>query len=158
MSRSTGCANRAAPCTRISPPRCSSASPRRPLRSCASPLLVGAADSVTAALELLPSTERDADVERLFGEALQMRGDWDAALASFARATEGLPAMPASIAWRVGLIHHLRGHIDEALAAYESGLIDGSDPGEEAVLLSWSASAHWLRGARDTCRQEAPAG
>ncbi len=120
-------------------------------------LLAGAADSVIAALELLPSSERDADVERLFGEALQMRGDWDAALAAFARATEGLSATPASIAWRVGLIHHLRGHIDEALAAYESGLIDGSDPGEEAVLLSWSASAHWLRGDRETCRKQAQA-
>ena len=115
-------------------------------------LLAGAADSVIAALELLPPDERDADIERLFGEALQMRGDWDAALASFARAIEGRPGVPASIAWRVGLIHHLRGHIDDALAAYESGLVDGSDPGEEAVLLAWSASAHWLRGDVDTCR------
>lgn len=120
-------------------------------------LLAGAADGVIAALEVLPSSERDADIERLFGEALQMRGDWDAALASFARAIEHLPATPPSIAWRMGLIHHLRGHIDQAFAAYESAQIDGSDPAEEAVVLSWSASAHWLRGDRETCRKEAQA-
>jgi len=120
-------------------------------------LMAGSADDVIAALELLPPSGRDADIERLFGEALQMRGDWDAALAAFARATEGLEGVPASIAWRVGLIHHLRGHIDDALAAYGSGLVDGSEPGEEAVLLAWSASAHWLRGDAATCRRQGQA-
>lgn len=115
----------------------------------------GQADAVIAAMETLPPDERGRELEQLLGEALRMRGDWDAALAAFERAAAGLPATPAGIAWRTGLIHHLQGRLDDAFAAYSGAELDGSAPADEALLLAWSASAHWLRGDIETCRLQA---
>jgi len=42
-------------------------------------------------------------------------GDWDAALSSFERAA-GRDALRADLAWRMGLIHHLRGHLQARLS------------------------------------------
>jgi hypothetical protein len=58
----------------------------------------------------------------------------------------------AGLAWRIGLIHHLRGHLDEALAAYRRGRDDAEPSGDLALLHAWHASAHWLRGDADRCR------
>ena len=55
----------------------------------------------------------------------------------------------AGLAWRIGLIHHLRGHLDEALAAYRRGRDDAEPSGDAALLHAWHASAHWLRGDAD---------
>ena len=52
----------------------------------------------------------------------------------------------------MGLIHHLRGDLDEALTAYSRGLHEGEDSADRAMLLAWTASARWLRGEMDECR------
>ena len=102
--------------------------------------------------DALPDGHRDAALDRLLGEAHQLRGDWDEALACLGRAAGAAGTIDAGLAWRIGLIHHLRGHLDEAMAAYRRGRDDAGPSGDLALLHAWHASAHWLRGDADRCR------
>jgi ATP/maltotriose-dependent transcriptional regulator MalT/DNA-binding SARP family transcriptional activator len=113
------------------------------------------AGEVTAVLEAarsLPEELRDAQVERVHGQALQVRGDWVGALACFRRAGDDGAELEPGLAWQMGLIPHLRGDTDEALEVYARGRLDREDTVDEALLLSWRATAHWLRGEYDVCR------
>src|SRR5262249_8726365 len=73
----------------------------------------------------------------------------------FARVAPASGSIHPGLAWRIGLIHHLRGRLDEALAVYERGELDGGDQRDEALLLAWEASAQWLRGDLEACRAAA---
>lgn len=112
----------------------------------------GDAEEVVAAISALPPALRDDAIEQLDGEARQVLGDWDGAQACFERLVGDGP-IPAAIAWRLGLIHHLRGESAEALTTYRRGTIDGGRPAEEARLLAWWSGAHWLRGEFDEARE-----
>ncbi len=114
----------------------------------------GSIDAVLDAVALLPPELREPSIEQLAGEAFQVRGNWDEALRSFARASEGSEPMPAALAWRIGLLHHLEGDLDEAMATYHRSADEG-DPKDLALLLAWRASAHWLRAEADECREDA---
>ena len=112
----------------------------------------GSVEAVVEAGGALPDDLRDVALDRLLGEAHQLRGDWDEALACLGRAAGDQGAIDAGLAWRIGLIHHLRGQLDEALAAYRRGRDDAGPSGDLALLHAWHASAHWLRGDADLCR------
>jgi ATP/maltotriose-dependent transcriptional regulator MalT/DNA-binding SARP family transcriptional activator len=112
----------------------------------------GDAEDVVAAIAGLPAELRDDAIVQLDGEARQVLGDWEGARACFERLVGDGP-IPAAIAWRLGLIHYVRGELAEALATYGRGVIDGQWPAEEARLLAWWASAHWLRGEFDPARE-----
>jgi ATP/maltotriose-dependent transcriptional regulator MalT/DNA-binding SARP family transcriptional activator len=112
----------------------------------------GSVEAVVEAGDGLPAAHRDAALDRLLGEAHQLRGDWDEALACLGRAAGATGTIDAGLAWRIGLIHHLRGHLDEALEAYRRGRDDAEPSGDAALLHAWHASAHWLRGDADACR------
>jgi ATP/maltotriose-dependent transcriptional regulator MalT len=115
-------------------------------------LSAGAVDTVVRATDSLPPALRTAAIERLAGQARQIQGDWEGALACFARVSVGADDLEAGIAWRAGLIHHLRGNLEEAVAVYARGRLDGSAPRDEALLLAWHASLDWLRGDLEACR------
>lgn len=117
-------------------------------------LMAGAVENVIRATELVPPALRDSAIEKLAGQARQIRGDWEGALACFERASAGSDELEAGIAWRMGLIHHLRGELDEAVAVYGRGQIDGSAPRDEALLLAWHASVAWLRSDVAGCREK----
>jgi ATP/maltotriose-dependent transcriptional regulator MalT len=114
----------------------------------------GAVDAVAAA-ERLPAELRDERIEQLAGEALQVKGDWDGALRRFERAAGSSDRLAPALAWRVALIHQLRGRLTEAFAIYDRAVLDGSEPRDVALLLAWRASAHWLRGEADEAREGA---
>jgi DNA-binding SARP family transcriptional activator/Tfp pilus assembly protein PilF len=114
----------------------------------------GSVDVVLEAVACLPPELRSHSVEQLAGEAFQVRGDWDEALRCFERATGDLEMLPAGLAWRMGLLRHLGGRLEEAFASYGRGDEDG-EPRDVALLLAWRASAHWLRGEREACREDA---
>ena len=84
-----------------------------------------------------------------------MLGDWEGALRCFDRVSARGEPLPASVAWRLGLIYHLRGELDEAEQAYDRGRLDGQAAREEAILLGWRASLDWLRGDGQACRARA---
>ena len=117
-------------------------------------LMGGRADELAGAVALLPPDQHTVRVDALYGQAHQMLGRWDHALACFERAGRSNVPLDAGSAWRMGLIHHLRGDLDTALQVYRAAATDG-DVREEAYLCSWRASAEWIRGNADACDQDA---
>jgi ATP/maltotriose-dependent transcriptional regulator MalT/DNA-binding SARP family transcriptional activator len=115
----------------------------------------GAVDSVIAAARLLPEEMRNPQIEQIVGQAHLVRGDWDAALTCFHRVMETGHSYPPGLAWRMGLIYHLRGDLERAVEVYERAELDGTDRRDEALLLAWRASVDWIKGEADACRRTA---
>ncbi len=115
----------------------------------------GRVEVILRAGECLVGRHRGELIEKLLGEAHEIRGEWDEALACFGRAAPPGAALDAGLAWRLGLIHHLRGRLDEALEVYERGRVEAEGSRDAALLLAWKASALWLLGAADRCRSAA---
>jgi ATP/maltotriose-dependent transcriptional regulator MalT len=115
----------------------------------------GRVDVIIRAGACLPPGSRGESIEQLIGEAHEVRGDWDEALACFERAAPAGASLEAGLAWRLGLIHHLRGQLNEALEIYDRGSLEASNSPDAPLLLAWKASALWLRGDGDRCREAA---
>jgi DNA-binding SARP family transcriptional activator len=115
-------------------------------------LNAGTVDRIIRAADLLPSEDRDPTIEQVVGLAHLVHGDWIAALAWLERAAHEADGYSPAFAWRMGLIHHLRGDLEAALDVYRRAEIDGTDPRNEALLMAWEASAHWVRGDPESCR------
>ena len=108
---------------------------------------------VVDACRAIPVVMRSASIDQLEGEARQFQGDWAGALGCFERAAGDSVPLPAALAWRMGVIHYLRGELDTALELYARGLEDNdAEPPDTALVLAWAATAHWLRGEVDLCR------
>lgn len=110
-------------------------------------------EAVLEAINHLPLSDRTPIIHRLEGEARQIQGDWDGALEVYARLIPSEDEVAPGLAWRIGLIHHLRGSLDSALDVYHRASLDSGEPRERALLCGWMASAHWLRGEMDDCRR-----
>lgn len=115
----------------------------------------GAARDVLVAIDVLPLERRDRQVELVAGIAAQLSGDWDLALACFDRAARD--GRDPELAWRQGLIHHLRSDLDTAISIYEDADETSGEMRDLALLHSWHATAFWLRGNGDECRRLATA-
>lgn len=113
----------------------------------------GAAESVIQLAQLLPPELRDRRVEEVLGEAYMVRGEAGKAEECFRRAAGSAGQLTPGLAWRMGLMHHERGEHAQALAIYGRGRIDGSQPGQEAVLLAAMASTHLLTGDAKSCQE-----
>lgn len=111
----------------------------------------GHSDAVVRAVASLPAGLRDGALERLAGEAYQLRGDWDNALRCYGRAAPEEGSLDPGLAWRMGLIRYLRGELDEANAVYLRGRTDGPPSRDVALLLAWKASGYWMRGDAESC-------
>lgn len=116
-------------------------------------LATGGVDAVVDAIARLDPRTRSAEDELLAGEAHRLRGDWETALECLERAADTDVVAPG-LAWRIGLLHHLAGRLDAALAAYARGDEHG-EPRDLALLLAWRSAAHWLRGDRAACAADA---
>ncbi|MGH3452031.1 MAG: hypothetical protein ACRDQW_15200, partial [Haloechinothrix sp.] len=111
----------------------------------------GRADDVVDAIASLPGSMRDESLERLAGEAFQLRGEWERALDCYARAAPEDGSLDAGLAWRMGLIQYLRGELEEALMIYRRGRTETRPTRDTALLLAWTASAYWMRGEAEAC-------
>jgi DNA-binding SARP family transcriptional activator/ATP/maltotriose-dependent transcriptional regulator MalT len=117
----------------------------------------GGVASVLAASEVIPPSRRDAALERLHARALAVRGEWSVAIRHLEAAGAGEDGpLDAATALELGLVHHLRGDLDAALAAYARGP-DRDDGAAQPELLAWRATAHWLRGEVDDAERDAEA-
>jgi ATP/maltotriose-dependent transcriptional regulator MalT/DNA-binding SARP family transcriptional activator len=117
----------------------------------------GGAAKVVAAAGAIPPTLRDAVLDQVEGQARQVGGDWTGALARFTRSAGDADPLPTGLAWRMGLIHHLRGDLDKALSVYARGEAGqtGRPTPDAAILDAWIAAARWLRGEAEACRAAA---
>ncbi|GAA1712308.1 BTAD domain-containing putative transcriptional regulator [Kribbella yunnanensis] len=117
----------------------------------------GAVAAVIRAADSVPADALRPAHWRLLGEALQVRGDWERALSCFRRVETSLGELDTGLAWRMGVIHYLRGDLDDALEVYRRGLVttsgDSSSSAEDARLLAWMATAYWAKGDASTCRE-----
>jgi len=77
----------------------------------------------------------------LAGDALRTAGDVAAAARAYRSVAVAEPAWDAGIAWRMGLIHYLRGDQRAALADFARGCEASGSPADRAVLLAWTAAA-----------------
>jgi len=115
-------------------------------------LVGGAVARIGAAAARVPAELRTRAVEEVEGQARQVQGDWQGALECFRRAAGGGEALPAGLAWRMGLIYHQRGELDRALEVYRRGELGTAKSADDALLLAWMATAHWLRGEQEACQ------
>ncbi len=115
-------------------------------------LSAGMARRLLAAIETIPSSQRDESVLLCEAEARQMLGDWEGASTCYEAMAAGSGEIPARLAWRLGFLSHMRGDVTGALAIYSRGRLDDGDLANEAALLGWTASAHWLRGEREDAK------
>jgi DNA-binding SARP family transcriptional activator/tetratricopeptide (TPR) repeat protein len=117
-------------------------------------LSAGAVADVLRAAQRLPDTAREPAIDQLEGQARQVAGDWEGALHCFSRAA-GPEPLPPALAWRMGLIHHLRGDLEPALETYSRAALEQAPDRESALLLGWRAGVRWLLGDVDGCRADA---
>ncbi|MFL6122555.1 BTAD domain-containing putative transcriptional regulator [Actinophytocola sp.] len=115
----------------------------------------GGADTVVAAVRLVPPADRDHRTWQLAGEAHQVRGDWDSALNCLQRTVRKGQCLPAAVARRIAWSHYLSGATADALDVCGRSQLDGADPASESLLHSCAASAQWARGELDACRAAA---
>ncbi|MDH4177956.1 MAG: tetratricopeptide repeat protein, partial [Thermoleophilia bacterium] len=120
-------------------------------------LATGAVATLERALEAVPEAQLTPSLFRLAGDVRQRRGDWDGAITCYEGAAAPGEPLSDDVAWRLGLIHHLRGHLDEALRVYRAVEESTDASRDRALLLAWRASALWLRGEIDECRADADA-
>ncbi|HEY9409886.1 MAG TPA: BTAD domain-containing putative transcriptional regulator [Jiangellaceae bacterium] len=118
-------------------------------------LTAGQASLIVEAIAIIPPERRGSRLEMLGGDAWMLLGDWDSALAGYGRAAPGTGPAPAPVAWRTGLVHYMRGELDDAAKAFDEGDPDDSDLAARALLMAWSASVYWLRGDLEGCRKRA---
>jgi ATP/maltotriose-dependent transcriptional regulator MalT/DNA-binding SARP family transcriptional activator len=92
--------------------------------------------------------DRSSDLDLLEGEAHQIRGDWARAVACLSRLVPAEGPVPVTVAWRLGLIHHMRGELRSALELYRRGLAHpaSGEPRDQALAAAWAAAAAWLCG------------
>jgi ATP/maltotriose-dependent transcriptional regulator MalT/DNA-binding SARP family transcriptional activator len=115
-------------------------------------LVAGMARQMVEAIDRIPQERRDVEILLYQAEARQVLGDWEGASACYEDLVPGPGEIPARVAWRLGFLSHMRGDVKTALEVYQRGRRDEGDLANEAALLGWAASAHWLRGERDEAR------
>jgi DNA-binding SARP family transcriptional activator len=115
-------------------------------------VLSGASRLVADAAATLPEAMRTPRLERAVGEGYLSTGEWRHATAAFTRAAGGAERLDAASAWRLGLVHGLRGAYDDALAVYARADLQDAPPAEEGMLFAWIASARYHRGEVEESR------
>lgn len=86
-------------------------------------------------------------------EARQLLGDWEGAEERYRVLVPEQGPIPPGLAWRLGFLKHMQGKVGEALDTYRRGETNTGANRDEAALLGWHASAHWLRGDRDRAKE-----
>ncbi len=115
-------------------------------------LAQGNGAELLAAASGLPARLRVDTIEQLEAQARLVHGDWRGALTCLRRAGGDGSDLTPALAWRLCWIHYARGALDEAVAVFDRSRLGDETTSDEALLLSWAASAHWRRGELTQCR------
>jgi ATP/maltotriose-dependent transcriptional regulator MalT/DNA-binding SARP family transcriptional activator len=106
----------------------------------------GKLDVVLAAAELPAEYLDDPRIQRVLGQAYQVRGQWAQALQSFQRAGHDRDELEPALSWRVGLIAFAQGEFREVQARTQRARLDQEDTVDETRVFALSASAYRLVG------------
>ncbi|MGH4008932.1 MAG: BTAD domain-containing putative transcriptional regulator [Pseudonocardiaceae bacterium] len=106
----------------------------------------GQPDAVLQAAELPAEYLDDPRIQRVLGQAQQVRGQWTQARQHFHRAGGDQEELAPALAWRVGLIAFAQGEFDEVHALTMRARLDGEGTLDETRVLALSASAHRMTG------------
>jgi ATP/maltotriose-dependent transcriptional regulator MalT/DNA-binding SARP family transcriptional activator len=89
-----------------------------------------------------------ADLDAVLAEALQAVGDWDAAIDLFSRVqlASGPRPLPASVAWRYGLLLYLRGQSGQAAQTLAAAHDPGCQGADDAMVSAWLSTTLWSQG------------
>lgn len=88
------------------------------------------------------------DLSAVLAEALQAVGEWDAAMELFSGLaySAGDAALPASVAWRYGLLLYLRGDSAAAAATLSAAHDPAARGADDAMVSAWLSSTLWSQG------------
>jgi len=91
------------------------------------------------------------DLDAVLAEGLQSVGEWDAAIDLFSRAERalGAQALPASVAWRYGLLLYLRGHSAAAAAILTAAHDPAILAADDAMVSACLSTTLWSQGQAD---------
>jgi ATP/maltotriose-dependent transcriptional regulator MalT len=106
----------------------------------------GHLDPVLEAAELPAEYLDDPRIQRVLGQAQQVRGRWAQALQHFQRAGLDRDELEPALSWRVGMIAFARGEFAEVQALTQRTRWDREDTLDETRVLALSASAHRIVG------------
>jgi len=90
-------------------------------------------------------------LDAALAEALQAVGEWDAAIELFCQVTHtlGAQAVPASLAWRYGLLLYLRGNSAAAAATLRAAHDPARLGADDAMVSAWLSTTLWNQGQGD---------
>ncbi len=106
----------------------------------------GQPDAVLQAAELPGEYLDDPRIQRVLGQALQVRGQWTQAQQYFHRAGHDRDELEPALSWRVGLVAFAQGEFAEVQALTGRARLDREDTLDETRVLALSASAHRMTG------------
>ncbi|HEX6402267.1 MAG TPA: BTAD domain-containing putative transcriptional regulator [Pseudonocardiaceae bacterium] len=106
----------------------------------------GQLDAVLKATELPAEYLDDPRIQRVLGQAHQVRGQWAHALEYFHRAGYNQRELEPALCWRMGLIAFAQGELDEVQALTQRARLEGEDTLDETRVLALSANAYRMAG------------
>jgi ATP/maltotriose-dependent transcriptional regulator MalT/DNA-binding SARP family transcriptional activator len=106
----------------------------------------GQAGAVLEAAELPARYLEDPRIQRVFGQAQQVRGQWAQALHHFHRAGYDRAELEPALAWRVGLTTFAQGEFGEVHALVGRVRLDNEDTLDEIRVLALAGSAYRMAG------------
>ena len=115
----------------------------------------GQLDAVLEAVELPAEYLDDPRIQRVLGQAQQVRGQWVQALQYFQRARHDREELEPALSWRIGLIAFTQGEFDEVQALIRQTQLAREDTLDETRVLALSSSAHRMAGDLPSLRKVA---
>ena len=113
----------------------------------------GHARQLIDAIGEIDPERRTHAVSLVDAEARQLIGDWEGAADLYRMLVSEEGPIAPGLAWRLGFLRHMQGRLAEALDTYQRGELGTGATRDEAALLGWQASVHWLRGERDRAKE-----
>jgi ATP/maltotriose-dependent transcriptional regulator MalT/DNA-binding SARP family transcriptional activator len=115
----------------------------------------GQLDAVSQVAELPAEYLDDPRIQRVLGQAQQVRGQWVQALQHFQRAGYDRDELEPALAWRVGLIAFAQGKFDEVQALIRRTRLAREDTLDETRVLALAAHVHRMTGDLVSLRKTA---
>ncbi|MBV8995802.1 MAG: tetratricopeptide repeat protein [Pseudonocardiales bacterium] len=113
----------------------------------------GELDAVLQAADLPADYLDDSRIQRVLGQAQQVRGQWTQAVQHFQRAAGDRDELEPALAWGLGLIAFAQGEFAGVQALIRRTRLDREDTVDATRVLALSACAHRMTGDLEAVRR-----